>query len=177
MPDTIRTLAELNQQFADNTAGVIAPQDIRDLFASLMVHGEIGSGAKSAVTLATGYQPLDFNVPGVVGRGLNVDIANKWINGVPVSMKAEVTLEVLFQGANNTTFDFAVFRNPAGAAEQLQRLSGSIRIFNASMVGHLVMSSSIQLEPGDTLRAGVRGGAVSFTLLRGALRVRRIAIE
>lgn len=177
MPDTIRTLAQLNQMFAGTGDVPVSPQDIRDLFASLMVHGEIGSGAKSAITLATGYQPLDFTVAGNVSRGLTVDTANRWISGVPVNMKAEVTLEVLFQGATNTTFDFAVFRNPDTTPVQEQRVSGSIRIFNAAMIGSLCISAALDLNAGDKLQAAVRGGAVSFTLLRGALRVRRIAVE
>jgi hypothetical protein len=179
MADTIRTLAQLNTQFADNTVGICSPQDIRDLMVSLMVHGEIGSLAKSAITLAAGFQPLDFNQAGAVGRGLTIDTANKWIDGISVNMKAEITLEVSFQGANNTTFEFAVFRNPDGTPEQITRLTDNERIFSAAMVGGIKISSALQLNAGDKLQAGVRpvAGTPSFTLLRGLLRVRRIAIE
>lgn len=179
MPDTIRTIGELNALFADNNQGQCTPQDIRDLMVSMMVHGEIGSGAKSAITLAAGFQPLDFALAGVVSRGLTIDTVNKWIADVPVAMKAEITLEVSFQGANNTTFDFAVFRNPDTAPEQLLRVSDSERIFSAAMVGCIKISSSIQLNAGDKLQAGVRPatGTPLFTLLRGLLRVRRIGVE
>lgn len=177
MPDTIRTLAELNSQFADNTTASIAPQDIRDLMVSLMVHGEIGSGAKSAITLGTGFQPLDFTVAGTVGRGLTVDIDNKWIADVPVDLKAEVTLEVQFTGANNQTYDFAVFKNPDGTPEQVTRLDLSERIVSASQRGACNVSAAIQLAAGDKLQAGVRCNGQTFTLLRGLLRVRRIGVE
>lgn len=179
MPDTIRTLAELNSQFADNTEGICSPQDIRDLMVSLMVHGEIGSLAKSAITLAAGFQPLDFNQSGAVGRGLTIDTTNKWIADIPVDMKAEITLEVSFQGANNTTFEFAVFRNPDTTPEQILRLTDNERIFSAAMVGTVKISSSLQLNAGDKLQAGVRpaAGTPTFTLLRGLLRVRRIGVE
>lgn len=176
MADTIRTIGELNQQFADNIVGMCAPQDIRDLLVSLMVHGEIGSGAKAAITLAAGYQALDFNVAGAIGRGLTVDTVNKRINGIPVNMGAEVTLEVLFTGAANTTYDFAVIKNGSPVA----RLSGSCRNVTVAQGGSIVMSSSLDLAAGDTLQAAVRptaGGTPTFTLFRGVLRVRRIAIE
>ena len=177
MADTIRSLAELNALFADNGIGSITPQDIRDLMVSMMVHGEIGSLNKAAVTLPAGFTPLDFNAAGAVGRGLTIDTANKWIVSVPVAIKAEVSLEANFNGSNNTTFDFAVFRNPDGTAEQLTRLSGSCRIVSAAMIGSVSLSAAIQLQPGDKLQAGVRANGASFTLLRGGLRVRRIGIE
>jgi hypothetical protein len=177
MADTIRTLAELNAQFADNTSAVIAPQDIRDLMLSLMVYGEIGSGAKAAITLGTGFQAMDFTLAGVVGRGLTIDTTNKWIAGVPVAMKAKVRLEVSFSGTNNTTFDFAVFRNPDGTPEQLLRVTDSDRIVSAAMMGGVTIEAAIQLNAGDKLQAGVRANGASFTLLRGRLYVERIAVE
>lgn len=179
MPDTIRTLAELNAAFPDNTVGATSNQDIRDLIVSMMVHGEIGSGPKSAIVLAAGFQPLDFTLAGVVSRGLTIDTVNRWIADVPCDMKAEITLELSFQGSNNTTFDFAVFRNPDTVPEQIQRLTDNERIFSAAMVGAVKISASIQLNAGDKLQAGVRpaAGTPSFTLLRGMLRVRRIPVE
>lgn len=179
MADTIRSLAELNQLFANNTEGAITEQELRDLMVSLMVHGEIGSLAKSAITLSSGFQPLDFNAAGAVGRGLTIDTTNKWIADVPVDMKAEITLEVSFQGSNNNTFEFAVFRNPDTAPEQIQRLTDNERIFSAAMVGAVKISAALQLSAGDKLQAGVRpvSGTPSFTLLRGLLRVRRIGVE
>jgi hypothetical protein len=175
MPDTIRTLNQLNQQLSDVGEVPVAPQDLRDLFVSLMVHGEIGSGAKAAITLAAGYQAMDFNVAGVISRGLTVDTANKRITGIPVSIGAEVTLEVLFTGAANTTYDFAVTKNGSPVA----RLSGSVRVVTVAQGASINMSSSLDLAPGDILQAAVRpaAGTPTFTLTRGALRVRRIAIE
>lgn len=177
MPDTIRTLADLNTLLADNTSEAISPQDIRDLMVSMMVHGEIGSGTKAAITLGTGFQALDFNVAGVVGRGLTIDTVNKVISQIPVAMKTEVTLEVQFTGTSGQTYDFAVFKNPATSPVQIARLDISERIFNAAQRGAVNVSSSVQLAAGDVLQAGVRCNGQSFTLLRGGLRVRRIGVE
>ena len=174
MPDTIKSLADLNAAFADNTNGVIAPQDIRDLMVSMMVHGEIGSGAKAAITLPLLYQQLDLTLAGLVGRGLTIDTANKRIADVPVAMKAWVDVEVAFNGANNTTFDFSVFRNGVQEA----RLTDSVRIVSTAMIGRVNFGASIQLAAGDALDLrGKSAVAASFTLLRAALRVRRIGVE
>lgn len=175
MADTIRTLAQLNQMFADTGEVPVSPQDIRDLFVSLMVHGEIGSGAKAAITLAAGYQALDFNVAGAITRGITADTVNKQLSTIPVNLGAEVTIEVLFNGAANTTYDFAVLRNGSPIA----RLSGSCRIVNVAQIGFISMSAALDLAANDVLQAAVRpaAGTPTFTLLRGALRLRRIAIE
>lgn len=176
MPDTIRTLAELNQQFADNTSEAISPQDVRDLMVSLMVHGEIGSLAKSAITLGTGFQALDFDASGAIERGVTVDTVNKWLV-VPVAGKYEVVFEVSFNGTNNTTYDFGVFKDSGAGFAAVQRLDDSERLVNAAMIGGVKISASVQLAAGDKLQAGVRANGASFTLRRGLLRVRRIGVE
>lgn len=177
MPDTIRTLAQLNAQFADNISGICSPQDVRDLMVSLMVHGEIGSGAKAAINLGTSYTLLDFTLAGIVSRGLNIDTVGKRINGIPVVMKAEVSFEMTFLGAVNTTFDFGVHVNGTLAA----RIVNSCRILaGATQIGLCTASSQIQLAAGDTIDLRGKSSAAAannFTLTRGLLRVRRIGIE
>ncbi len=176
MPDTVRTLADLNNNiFPDNTSGVISPQSIRDLVVSAMVYGEIGSGAKSAVTLSTAFSVLDLTLAGVVGRGLNVDTVNKRINGVPVTMKTQVDFELSFTGATNTTYEAAVFVNGV----QNARLTDGTRIVSAAQIGHIRFSASIQMATGDSVDARVRAlvGTPTFVLQRCQLRVRRIEVE
>lgn len=177
MVDVIRTLDELNALFPDNVNGEIAPSSIRDLFQSLMVHAEIQSGAKASITLGNGYQPLDLNVAGSIGRGLTVDTTNKWIAGVPVQMKADVTLEVLFRGANGTTYEFTAFRNPDSFPVQITRLDCAARITAAADIRCLSVSAAIQLQQGDKIQAGVRANGAAFELLRANLKVRRLTIE
>lgn len=175
MADTIRTLADLDGIFADTGAVSIDPQAVRDLIVSLLVYGEIGSGAKAAITVGTAYQVMDLTLAGVVGRGLNIDTANHRISGIPCDMKCEVTAEVSFTGANNTTFDFGVHVNGVLAA----RLADSCRIVASGQIGAVKFSSAVQLAAGDALDLRVKAGAAgsSFTLARGGLRVRRIGVE
>lgn len=178
MPDTIRTLAELNFLFRDTAENEeISAQHIRDLMVSLMVHGEIGSGPKSAITLGTPFQALDLNVAGVIGRGLTIDETNKRIANVPVDMKADIALEVLFKGAANTTYEFSVFKNTHTTPVQIARMNADERIISAAQIGKISVSAAIQLAAGDTLQAGVRSAGASFELLRGNLKVRRIGVE
>jgi hypothetical protein len=174
MPDTIRTLADLNLRFADNTAGVIAPQDLRDLVVSTMPYAEIGSGAKTAVTLGTGFQPLAFDAAGAWTFGFTVDATNRWVAGTPCDMRAEVTLEVQFTGAVGQSYQFAVFRNPDGTPVQLAGLSLTEVVVAATQRGAVNVSAAVALAAGDKLQAGVRCDGQAFTLLRGGLRVKRI---
>lgn len=176
MPDTIKTLAQLNLDAQDNASGGYSLQKLRDLMVSFLVHGEIGSLAKAAITLGTGYQALDFNASGAIERGVTVDTVNKWIV-VPVDGKYEVTLEVSFNGGNNTTYDFTVFKNPDTSPENVVRIEDSERLVNAAMIGGVKVSCSLTLVAGDKLQAGVRSNGSAFTLRRGLLRVRRIGIE
>lgn len=179
MPDTIRSLAELDALFADNSVAAITPQDVRDLMVSQMVHGEIGSGAKASITLGTGYQPVVLDVPGAVGRGLTVDTANRRLADVPVPMKAMVYAEVYFRGQQNRDYTIAVWKNTHDLpnAQRVDRLTRPARILSAAQIGVVVMSTSMQLQAGDSLQLGVQSDGSTFELLFGVLRVQRIGVE
>ena len=173
MPDTIRTLSELSALFADNNSGTITPQDIRDLMVSQMVHGEIGSAAKAPIALISGANVLDFNVAGTVGRGLTADTVNKRLADVPVEMKAVIHAEVLFKGAQNQTYTFAVFVNDL----QVTRLTRTARPTAAADIRQVAFSTSHQLSAGDFIDVRVSAGTNTFELLFGVLRVQRIGVE
>lgn len=176
MADTIRTLADLNAIFPDNTQGEIAAQDIRDLVASTLPHAEIGSGAKASITLGTGYQAMDFTVAGATDYGFTVDTVNKWIASTPVTGKYRVQLEVAFRGAQNQTYDFTVFRNPDGTPDQLTRLNVQARPTAAADIRSLSVSAYVSLTAADKLQAGVRCNGQAFELLRGGMRVDRVGV-
>jgi len=178
MADTIRSIDDLNTRLADNGLGKITPQDLRDMMVSQMVHGEIGSGAKAAITLTgTNYRTLDLTVGGAVERGVNADPANKIIAGVPVRMKAIVHCEVCFRGAQNTAYEFSVFRNPLTTPVQQDRLTRTLRPTAAADIVAHTWSTSLQLEAGDSLQFGVKGNGATFELLFAVLRVQRIGVE
>lgn len=174
MPDTIRSLAELNALLADNTSAAITPQDLRDLMVSQMVYAEIGSGAKAEITLGTGFQAVDLNVAGEVSRGMVADATNRMITDTPVNMKAIIHCEVVFKGAV-ADYEFSVFRNPDSTPTQVLRLARTVR-GAATAVSHS-WSTSVQLTAGDKLQLGVRANGQPFELLFGVLRVQRIGVE
>jgi hypothetical protein len=177
MADTIRSLVELSELIPDNVIAAISPQDIRDLMVSQMVHGEIGSGAKAQITLGSTWQALDLDVAGVVGRGLTVDTINRRLADVPVEMKAIVHCEIVFRGAQNTNYEFAVFRNTHATPEQELRLTRTLRpTSNTNIVAHS-WSTSLQFAQGDSLQFGVRANGQPFELLFAVLRFQRIGVE
>jgi hypothetical protein len=179
MADTIRTLSELNNLFSDNTIGGLGEQDIRDLVVSLGVHGEIGSLAKTSITLGGSWDVLDFDAAGASKWGLNVDTTNKWIDQIPVDMKAMLTLVVRFKGDVGQDYDFTVFRDPAGTApENLTRMqSYGHRVLNASQTVMVYWATSIQLNQGDVLQAAVRSAGNDFELLQGIFQVQRLGVQ
>ena len=178
MADTIRTLAELNSLFADNTSNNISPQDIRDLVVSQMVHGEIGSAAKASKTLGATWEELDFDVAGVFERGLNVDVVNKWIDQITVDLKAVLTIEVFFKGTAGQSYDFTVFKDPAGTPSNITRVQRlDLAVVNASQTVHASWSVGVQLSANDVLQPAVRSASQDFELLFGLFRVQRIGVE
>lgn len=178
MVDTIRSISELNNLFSDNTDGNVTPQDIRDLMVSLMVHGEIGALNKAPITISNTYTALDLDSAGAVGRGLTVDTANKQISGIPVNMKVELSLEVIFKGASGANYDFAVFLDPDGTPTRINRMDASCAILSNSQIGIISVSSTYQLSQNDVLQAAIKGtNGANFEMIRGLLRVRRIGVE
>lgn len=178
MADTIRSLVELDALFADNVIAAITPQDVRDLMVSMMVHGEIGSGAQSSITLGTGWQPINLNVEGMVGRGITVDTLNQRLADIPVEMKAIVHCEVVFKGAAGADYEFAVWRNTHTAEpSMIDRMHRVLHVVTTTQTVAHAWSTSVQLEAGESLQLGVKADGQPFELLFGVLRVQRIGIE
>ncbi len=177
MADTIRSLGELNSLLQDNTTGGLTEQDLRDLMVSQMVHGEIGSGAKTEITLGPSWQGLDFDTAGVFQRGLNVDTTNKWIDEIPVVMKAVLSFEILFSGDPGETYDFSVWKNPSGSPVNIGRMKRSLSVQTAGETTHASWSVGVQLGQNDVLQPAVRSNGNGFKLLFGLFRVQRIGVE
>ena len=178
MPDVIRSIADLNALLADNGTGNLSAQDIRDLMVSMMVHGELGSGAKSPVALTTGYHALDLDTAGAFERGLNIDTENGRIDQIPVDMKAVLTLELYFKGDAGEAYDFTVYKDPAVNPVEItsMRRAGNV-IVSPSQTYHLSYSVGVQLSANDVLQPAVRSDGNNFELLFGLFRVQRIGVE
>lgn len=178
MPDVIRSIADLNALLADNGTGNLSAQDIRDLMVSMMVHGELGSGAKASKVLGTGYEALDFDVAGAISRGVTLDTVGGRISAIPVDMKVRMTLEVYFKGDAGENYDFTVFKDPDVAPAEITSMRRENNaIVSAAQTYHLSYSVSVQLSAGDELQPAVRSDSNNFELLFGLFRIERIGVE
>ena len=170
MPDTIRTIGELDSLLADNVTGDISAQDLRDVLVSMNVHTEIGRGPLST-SIGTAYVQVPMTAAGTFERGFLADVAGDQISQTPVALKAMVNVEVQITALQNgRTVDFAVF---VSGVEMLNTL----RTFDIE--GHYSWGLGLQLAQNDTIDLRVKASAantsidVDFVLLRAA----RIGIE
>lgn len=181
MPDTIRSISELNSMLADNSSGFITAQDIRDLMVSQMVHAEIGTLGQASKTLGNGWEVLDFDKKGAFERGIVANTGEKMLSGIPVDMKAIVSLEVYFKGESGQDYDFTVFKIPdgTGTPQNIARLErDDHRIVNAAQTYHLSYSVGVSFDQNDAIKAAVRStSGNNFELLGGILRFQRIGVE
>lgn len=176
--DTIRTLSELNALFADNDSEGISPQDLRDLMISQMVHGELGSGAKSAIVLDSGWNKIILDTAGVISRGVVLDTANSRITDIPCNLKAVITCEIIFKGTTGNNYDFAVWRNAATTdPDRLTFLNRTLHVVAAAQTVAHSWSTAVQLLEGDTIEFAVNSGTNSFEVLFAMLRLQRIGVE
>ena len=178
MADTIRTLAELNQLFGDNTTGSVSPQDMRDLIISQNVHAEIRSTRKAQITLSSGWNFVELDTAGSFSRGMTIDTTNLWITDVAVRLKALLHYEVHYIGAIGAQYDFAAFRDVDGTPQILsetQRNDFSTTVANQAL--QVVTSVGVQLQQDDTVALGVRSGTNTFELINATLRLQRIGVE
>lgn len=181
MVDTVRTKSELNGMFADGATGVNT-QDLRDLMTSLAVYGGLGSLAKTQITLGTGYEPVDLDGAEVSVRNVTVDTVGKTLQlpslQSPANLEVLVHCEILFKGAVNQDYNFAVFRTPdGGGPSEVTRLTRTFRVLNANQTVAHSWNTTINASGLDSFQLGVRSNGNVFTLLAGVLRVQRMMFE
>ena len=142
MADTIRTIQELNQQFADNTTGDIAAQDIRDLMASMMIHSEILRDTPLTATVGTDWTVMPATKEGVFERGFVANVPENRIEQTPVRLKALMYVEVYLSSLTaGRSLEVGVFLNGTTQVSQMTR--------NLSQPGHYNWSGGVQLQQND----------------------------
>ncbi len=170
MPDTIRTLGELNALLTDNITGNISAQDLRDVLVSMNVHAEIGRGLLST-TIDTSFVKVPMTIVGAFERGFVADVATDAITATPVNLKALVAVEVQITALQaGRTVDFSVF---ISGVEEVR----ATRTFDT--IGHYSWSLGVQLAQNDTidLRAIASAASTSINIDMALLRAQRIGIE
>jgi len=146
MAQTIKTRAALIAQLADNTAGAISPEDLRDFLVSIMgVYGSIYTVAGSttqALTAATPVQLQEWSgdgpavgvTPGFATDKVTVDEAGTY----------EIDFDVSFEGITNAVQEFTLYVNgsPASPAHSCRRKTSNADVGNAGFNCHLTLAAA-----------------------------------
>ena len=157
MPEQERTIANLAALLADNVAGDISPQEVRDLMASSMggYAGLIQTVAGGQDTLlAVGATPVLIDVYDVVSSqsidvnllGAQASLANSELT-VGVDGFYQLSFFASFHlGSNNKTASFVAFLN--GVATDLEY---DVFVSNGSDIGGVGLSHVFALTAGDLI--------------------------
>lgn len=116
MADTVRTLAALKTLLADNTTGLISPQDLRDLLVSLIPgHGSIYISAPAATTIAqagTFVKAAGTTTAAHLDTAFDMPADNRlrYVGATAVHATVSVTLSFTCAG-NNQDLAFQIHKN------------------------------------------------------------------
>ena len=174
MADTVRTRAQILALLADNNAGDISPQDMRDAIVTL--HGVYG-GLRISNNVTT--QTVVLNTPEIienwaavgVNRGVTEDATNRDLEpAVAGVFKASLNAQCS-SDTNNTTATFHLYINGAPAGYQI---SNSLKNAGDSKV--FPMEALISLSGGDLVQGYVEADkSVDLTIRNAQLNIIRIA--
>lgn len=150
MADTKRSVSDLQTLLADNAAGDISANDMRDVLVSCLgINGGIGIPTVSATSQAisgTTWTKVTMFVAeqsnGATGDHANdkitVDVSGNYMVTANFSMKSSI---------NNVTFTFAVYKNGAITGLLSQRKVGTgADVGSASFGGMVSCSATDDLE-------------------------------
>ena len=149
MADTPRQLTALKALLADNTAGAISPQDLRDfLVTALGTYAIISVDSGAVEQAAVGVAPaLLVNwVTNGPDNGITADAANDKII-LDIAGKYLVMLQVSFTGTGSTEFEFELYVNSVATGYRCSRKLGATGdVGSASLLGIVDASALHDLE-------------------------------
>jgi len=161
MADTIRTRAALVTLLADNTAGAISEQDMRDFLAT--VDGANGSlylsatGASASITPGT---PVILGGTTTLGEANNVTMPSNWrlTSGAGATLTYEVRASVsVTTSSSNQVLTFSLYKNGAKVTgSDMKRKVGT-----GSDVGNASVSWVISLADTDYIEVFVDSDSVT----------------
>lgn len=179
MPDTIRTLAELNGIFADNDTGDASTQDIRDLLQSMLVHAVIGTiNNATPITVTTTPQAVEM-ANELHARHLTVDLGNNRITTPAelTSARYDLGWELNVQGqpGGDGVYIAAIFNG----ASKIQATERKFSIVNGEWKQIYFRIPGVSIAGGDNLSLGIERetGSGDILIENAQLSVQRLGIE
>ena len=181
MPDTIRTLGELNALFDDAT--IPTNQDIRDAFLSMLVHGVIGIIDNAVVqSVDTSYAgneivfPTELHARGVVANTVAGTLTTP---AELTTAKYDIGWELNVQGQGNPNqgaFTVAVFKN---GATKLNALERTFQIAGTEWEHVYCRVPGVTLAGGDTIQLAIisESGTKDVLIVNGQLSCQRLGLE
>jgi len=178
MADTIRNKQDLNVLLRDNGNNELSAQDIRDILVSMNVHGQIGSVGADSITLDTGWNTVVFDAANSLKRGVTLNTTDYRIEDVPVDMGVDLFYSVDFKGAVDTDYEFVIYKNGATSPARVPGTSRTKRVVDADEIVTVSCGPiAVNLDQDDTIELAVNAGAVSFEVLSGLLKLKRLGVE
>ena len=168
---TKRTKAALDILFADNSAGAISPEDLRDFLDSIMgVYGSIVIEAGSTgQTIASGVaeQLTEWTADGI-SNGVTPAFATDQIT-INHDGDYEIFFQISFQGINGVVFKYTLYKNGSALPPSCQRKTANTDVGSESFLCQIALVAT------DVLSIWVEGdGSGTFTAVETQFAVRRI---
>lgn len=182
MAQTERTYAQVLALLADQTAGGISPQDVRDAIASLTGYGGMVlsvAGAPAVMTgVGTGFSLVDiFDVitaqsSDVNAGGIVADIASTYDLVLTSGGIYKVSFSASFSSSsNNVLVNFRPHLNGSPGLIEVDRFLGT-----GSDTGVVAFNGILAYAPGDTIdiRVAVDSGTANLTFLAASFNAHRV---
>lgn len=149
MADTPRQLTALQALLADNTAGDISPQDLRDFLVTALgtyaiIYVDDGAVEQAAIGVAPALL-VNWAIDGP-DDGITADQANNKII-LDIAGKYLVMFQVSFTGTGNTEFEFELYVDAVATGYRCSRkLGAGGDVGSASFLGLVDASALDDLE-------------------------------
>lgn len=173
MADTQRSLAALQALFADNVAGDISEQDLRDFLVSVL--GGYGGIHLAAAAAAQGVEVAPAKMTGfdtnMLSFGVTPDHTNDIIT-IDTTAVYHVELDVAFSGSANAIFTMQLYRLGVAVpgAFLTRKLTGGGDVGSAGFGMCVACTAADELD----VRVSADAGSKTMTLEAGHFSVRRI---
>jgi hypothetical protein len=173
MADTRRTLAAILALLADNTAGDISPQDLRDFVISAM--GEYASIYVSGGVTAQTVSGTPAKMTGFAANGISAGATPDHTNDqITIGTAGDYQIDFQlgsFTGTNGSTVTLNIYVN--GATSSIPPIVRALS--NPAAAGSGVTGGQLTLAASDVVTVYVSSTSTSYTPASAVLKVARLS--